>query len=153
MTSLAHIWDNAQSKSSSWISDLSDELGWANAPLTLLAMRAVLHALRDRLPPDEAVELSAQMPLIIKGVYFDGWDPSATPRQGPHQGRVSRTRENQSSESCAGHRSGTSQPGRIQAAVRAGIPRGNPGCARYAASRAGGAVAEPNPYCQHEVKR
>ena len=79
MTSLAHIWDNAQSKSSSWISDLSDHLGWANAPLTLLALRAVLHALRDRLPPDEAVELSAQMPLIIKGVYFDQWDPSATP--------------------------------------------------------------------------
>ena len=79
MTSLAHIWDRAQSKSSLWVSDLSDELGWANAPLTLLAMRAILHALRDRLPPDEAVELSAQMPLIIKGVYFDGWDPSATP--------------------------------------------------------------------------
>ena len=79
MTSLAHIWDRAQSKSSIWVSDLSDRLGWANAPLTLLALRAVLHALRDRLPPDEAVELSAQMPLIIKGVYFDGWDPSATP--------------------------------------------------------------------------
>jgi uncharacterized protein (DUF2267 family) len=79
MTSLAHIWDKAQSKSSVWVSDLSDQLGWANAPLTLLALRAVLHALRDRLPPDEAVDLAAQMPLIIKGVYFDGWDPSATP--------------------------------------------------------------------------
>jgi uncharacterized protein (DUF2267 family) len=79
MTSLAHIWDKALSKSNVWLSELSNELGWANAPLTLLALRAVLHALRDRLPPDEAVELSAQMPLIIRGVYFDGWDPSATP--------------------------------------------------------------------------
>jgi uncharacterized protein (DUF2267 family) len=79
MTSLTHIWDKALFKSNLWISKLSDELGWANAPLTLLGLRAVLHALRDRLPPDEAVELSAQMPLIIKGVYFDGWDPSATP--------------------------------------------------------------------------
>lgn len=79
MTSLAHIWDKALSKSNVWLSELSNELSWANAPLTLLALRAVLHALRDRLPPDEAVDLSAQMPLIIKGVYFDGWDPSATP--------------------------------------------------------------------------
>lgn len=79
MTSLTHIWDKAQYKSNVWLSELGDELGWANAPLTLLALRAVLHTLRDRLPPDEAVELSAQMPLIIKGVYFDGWDPSATP--------------------------------------------------------------------------
>ena len=45
----------------------------------LLALRSVLHALRDRLPPDEAVELAAQLPLLIKGVYFDGWNPSATP--------------------------------------------------------------------------
>jgi uncharacterized protein (DUF2267 family) len=79
MTSLAHIWDKAMSKSNAWLSDLSYELGSENAHLTLVALRAVLHALRDRLPPDEAVDLAAQMPLIIKGVYFDGWDPSATP--------------------------------------------------------------------------
>ncbi|HEY6948740.1 MAG TPA: DUF2267 domain-containing protein [Gemmatimonadales bacterium] len=42
-------------------------------------MRAVLHAVRDRLPSDEAVELAAQMPLLLKGVYFDGWDPGAPP--------------------------------------------------------------------------
>ena len=79
MTSLAHIWDKAQSKSSVWISDLSDQLGWANAPLTLLALRAVLHALRDRLTPVEAVDLAAQMPLILLGLFFDGWDPRASP--------------------------------------------------------------------------
>jgi uncharacterized protein (DUF2267 family) len=79
MTSLAHMWDKAVSKSNVWLSELSHELGWADAHLTLLGLRAVLHALRDRLPPDEAVDLAAQMPLIIKGVYFDGWDPSATP--------------------------------------------------------------------------
>jgi uncharacterized protein (DUF2267 family) len=79
MTSVAHIWDKALSKSNVWLSDLSYELGWENAHLTLVALRAVLHALRDRLPPDEAVDLAAQMPLIIKGLYFDGWNPSATP--------------------------------------------------------------------------
>jgi uncharacterized protein (DUF2267 family) len=79
MTSIAHIWDKALSKTNVWLSDLSQELGWTNAHLTLLALRAVLHSLRDRLPPDEAVDLAAQMPLIVKGLYFDGWDPSATP--------------------------------------------------------------------------
>jgi uncharacterized protein (DUF2267 family) len=74
MTSLAHIWDKALSKSNVWLSELSHELSWEDAHLTLLGLRAVLHALRDRLPPDEAVDLAAQMPLIIKGVYFDGWD-------------------------------------------------------------------------------
>lgn len=42
-------------------------------------LREVLHALRDRLPHDEAVDLAGQLPILVKGVYFDGWKPSKTP--------------------------------------------------------------------------
>lgn len=79
MTSTAHVWEKTLSKGNEWLTELGDELDWQNAHLTLFALRSVLHALRDRLPPDEAVHLAAQMPLIIKGLYFDGWHPSATP--------------------------------------------------------------------------
>lgn len=79
MTSTAHVWDKTLSKGNEWLTKLGYELACQNAHVTLLALRSVLHALRDRLPPDEAVDLAAQMPLIIKGLYFDGWDPSATP--------------------------------------------------------------------------
>lgn len=43
------------------------------------ALRAVLHALRDRLTVDEAAQLSAQLPMLIRGIYFAGWDPSKVP--------------------------------------------------------------------------
>jgi uncharacterized protein (DUF2267 family) len=79
MTSISHVWDKALASSRAWLEQLSEDLGWEDAGDTLLALRSVLHALRDRLPPDEAVELAAQLPLLIKGVYFDGWNPSATP--------------------------------------------------------------------------
>lgn len=79
MTTLAHIWDKTLAKSDEWLTSLGNDLGVEDPHAALLALRAVLHALRDRLPPDEAVDLAAQMPLVIKGVYFDGWDPSATP--------------------------------------------------------------------------
>ena len=79
MTATRQVWDNTIVKSDQWIEELGEELGWDDPHLTLLALRSVLHALRDRLPPDEAVELAAQLPLLIKGLYFDGWDPSATP--------------------------------------------------------------------------
>jgi uncharacterized protein (DUF2267 family) len=43
------------------------------------ALRAVLHALRDRLTVDEAAQLSAQLPMLVRGIYFAGWDPSKVP--------------------------------------------------------------------------
>jgi len=75
----AHLWEQAVEKGNAWILELGNELGWTDAHAVLGVLRAVLHAVRDRLPSDEAAELAAQMPLLIKGVYFDGWDPSATP--------------------------------------------------------------------------
>lgn len=43
------------------------------------ALRAVLHALRDRLPVEEAVQLGAQLPMLIRGMYYEAWDPSKVP--------------------------------------------------------------------------
>ena len=79
MKSISHVWDKTLTKSNEWLKELGAELGWQDPNAVLLALRSVLHALRDRLPPNEAADLAAQMPLLIKGVYFDGWRPSSTP--------------------------------------------------------------------------
>ncbi|MGE5762137.1 MAG: DUF2267 domain-containing protein [Gemmatimonadota bacterium] len=77
----SQVWERALHKANTWLRELDDALGWGDLDATLLAMRSVLHALRDRLTPNEAVQLAAQLPLLLKGVYFDGWRPSATPRR------------------------------------------------------------------------
>lgn len=41
--------------------------------------RAVLHAIRDRIPPDNAVQFGQGLPMALKGVYFDQYDISRTP--------------------------------------------------------------------------
>ena len=79
MTAISQIWDHTLTKSNEWLKELGKELGSENANTLLLALRSVLHALRDRLRPDEAAQLAAQLPVLLKGVYFDGWNPSATP--------------------------------------------------------------------------
>jgi uncharacterized protein (DUF2267 family) len=50
-----------------------DQLKWQSKNSAYQALRGTLHALRDRLPKEEAVQLAAQLPLLIKGMYYDGW--------------------------------------------------------------------------------
>lgn len=68
-----------------WIKELAQELGWDDRQRTYHALRAVLHALRDRLTVDEAADLGAQLPLLIRGLYYEGWDPSCTPVKERHK--------------------------------------------------------------------
>jgi len=41
--------------------------------------RAVLHAIRDRLPVNDAVHFASQLPIIWKGIFYDQYNPSITP--------------------------------------------------------------------------
>jgi len=62
-----------------WINDLDARLGWDNKHRTYRLLRTVLHALRDWLPVNEAVGLGAQLPELLRGVYYEQWRPSTTP--------------------------------------------------------------------------
>jgi uncharacterized protein (DUF2267 family) len=68
-----------------WIKDMMAALGTTDEHKALHALRAGLQALRDRLSADQAAQLSAQLPLIIRGMFFEGWDPSDTPLRIRHR--------------------------------------------------------------------
>ncbi len=43
------------------------------------SLRAVLQTLRERLPVDVAVHFGAQLPMLVRGLYYEGWEPSKVP--------------------------------------------------------------------------
>lgn len=78
------IFDRAVQKANLWLDDLSDEMGWDNRHRAFEAMGVVLRAFRDQLPVQEAVAFGAQLPLLIRGLYFQNWDVSHNPGQDLH---------------------------------------------------------------------
>lgn len=73
------IIESSAQKTQLWLKDVQEELHGANRVQAYSALRAVLHALRDCLPMGEAIKFSAQMPLMIRGIYFDGYKPRTKP--------------------------------------------------------------------------
>jgi uncharacterized protein (DUF2267 family) len=55
------------------------EDGWENSHEAFMALKVVLHSLRDRLTTEEAVRLAAQLPILLRGYYFNGWSPAHKP--------------------------------------------------------------------------
>jgi uncharacterized protein (DUF2267 family) len=60
-----------------WIDDLVQLLGWQDRERAYLALLATLHALRDAVSRDEAVYVGAQLTPLLRGLYYEGWHPSA----------------------------------------------------------------------------
>ena len=57
------------------LNDVAGRLGTPGTRPAYHALRAVLHALRDRLPAPEAADLAAQLTTIVRGVFYEGFQP------------------------------------------------------------------------------
>jgi uncharacterized protein (DUF2267 family) len=71
--------DKSVQKTAIWLKDAGEELNWRDERRAYAALRAVLHALRDRLTIQEAVQLGAQLPTLVRGFYYEGWVPREKP--------------------------------------------------------------------------
>lgn len=71
--------DNTIHKTNIWLKELREELHTEDPQFAYQSLRAVLTSLRDRLTVEEAADLAAQLPLLVRGIFYDGWKPAGKP--------------------------------------------------------------------------
>jgi uncharacterized protein (DUF2267 family) len=71
--------DSTIHKTNVWLKELGENLGSTDRHFAYLALRSVLNTLRDRLTVEETADLGAQLPVLVRGLYYDGWNPSGKP--------------------------------------------------------------------------
>lgn len=79
------VFEATVHKTNAWLNDLMRLLGTDNRQEAYHVLRGVLHALRDRLTVEETAHLGAQLPMLVRGFYYEGWDPSGKPLRERHK--------------------------------------------------------------------
>jgi uncharacterized protein (DUF2267 family) len=76
-----HSVERTVHKTNEWLNDLADELGLQDRDDAWRILRGYLHVLRDRLTPDEGAHLAAQFTHLVRGVFYEGFDPGHQPER------------------------------------------------------------------------
>jgi uncharacterized protein (DUF2267 family) len=70
-------FETAIAEADVWLQSMIDELGTRDTAAALAALRTGLAAVRDRLTEEELAELAARLPVLVRGLFFEGWSPHA----------------------------------------------------------------------------
>ncbi len=73
------VIDHAAHTTHEWVNELAGRLDWMSKRSALRLLRVTMHQIRDHLQVDELAQFSAQLPLLIRGMFFEGWVPKRTP--------------------------------------------------------------------------
>ncbi|EWM19139.1 DUF2267 domain-containing protein [Kutzneria sp. 744] len=84
------MFDHAVHTANEWVRDVADEFDTDDRPFAYRVLRAWLHTLRDRLTVEASAHLTAQLPELLRGIYYEGWDPTAVPHRFDAKGYESR---------------------------------------------------------------
>lgn len=74
------VVDRSVHQLNEWLNEINTEMG-GDKQHAYHILRGVLFALRDRLPTDDAIHLSAQLPLVVRGIYWESYRAGDKPEK------------------------------------------------------------------------
>ena len=72
------VFDKTLQTTHIWLDQIMARIG-PDRQVAWKVLGTVLHKLRDRLPAEASAHLAAQLPLLIRGAYYDQYRPSEQP--------------------------------------------------------------------------
>jgi uncharacterized protein (DUF2267 family) len=84
MTTGLDVFDTTLQHTNLWLKDLMEHLG-IDRRHAYKVLSATLHAVRDRIGPESAVHLGAQLPILMRGFYYEGWHLAGSPPKLRHK--------------------------------------------------------------------
>jgi len=79
------VFDKTVQTTNAWLKEITEATG-LDRLRAYHVLTAVLHALRDRLTVDEVAQLGAQLPILVRGLYYDRWHhPAGKPDRLRHK--------------------------------------------------------------------
>ena len=78
---IGHVFDAQLQKAYNYINAFMNKTNTKDPHKAYGVIRAVLHTLRDCLTIEEIAHLGAQLPTIIRGVFYEGWRPNDIPKK------------------------------------------------------------------------
>lgn len=69
-------FDRAVHAANGWLHELDSRMGWEDRNKAWRVMTLSLRMIRDAIPPAEAAQLAAQLPLLMRGAFYEGWRPA-----------------------------------------------------------------------------
>ncbi|MEX1082156.1 MAG: DUF2267 domain-containing protein [Halofilum sp. (in: g-proteobacteria)] len=71
--------DRTVQETEAWLKEIAHAMGTEDRQVAYHALRGTLFTVRDRLEPGETVDLSAQLPLLVRGIFYEGYHYGGKP--------------------------------------------------------------------------